>query len=170
MKQAALYRISLAASVLGLVASGVSFAFPTVPTEFLCFYFASCWLLWIACVFASVAKRALLLVAMWLAIDLSILVMFFSVTASAGDVGSSPGTELVWFVCYAPMILPCGFALIGFKDEIEAISSSFQALFSPVTGRIVFDWLQFSFVAAVQALVISLVAPSVQGLHKWWRH
>lgn len=166
MKQGMLYRISLFASVLGLLVAGVSFAFPPIPAGFLCFYFAACWLLWIVCAFVIATNRTLLLVAMWLAIDISVLVMFLSVTAAVGDVSGSTGTELVWFICYAPMFLPCGFALSPFVGDIDAVIKSLPAPFNPAVGRVVADWLQFSFVAAIQASVIALLVPCVQVLRK----
>jgi len=166
MKQATPYRFSFSTSVLGLLMAGASFAFPTVPVGLLCFYFAACWILWTVCSIKANENRMLLLVGMWVAIDVAVLVMFLSMTATVGDVRDSPGTELVWFICYAPMMLPGVLVSAPFTGDVDTAAKSLPPLFNPAVDRVIADWVQFSFVAAIQAFVVTLLVPSMQALRR----
>jgi hypothetical protein len=97
------YRLTVALSIFGLMLSTGSFAFPKLHAGLLCFYYGALWLLWTGCFFLSLEKKIMKLFCLWIIIDISILIMFFSVTASVGDVSRSKGTEIVWGIAYLPV-------------------------------------------------------------------
>jgi hypothetical protein len=98
-------------------------------------------------------------------LDLSILVMFLSITSSLGDVRHSQGTELVWLVCYFPVIIPTVFALARLLPSIEVATNVLEAWFGPF-GGILADWVLFSVTGAVQSLLIVLLARSILRMRR----
>lgn len=147
-------KLSFAAAGLGLVACSISFAVPAIPVGLLCFYFFACWLLWLVCVFASVKSQPVLVAGLWLLLNLDVLVMFLAISSSVGDVRSSQGTELVWFISYAPVVVPTAFAVHPAMPEAHRTLSAVSPPFSAVVA----DWLDFAYVALVQSLLIALIA------------
>ena len=151
-------RLALAASLLGLSTSCVSFLFPAFPSAILCFYFPLCWILWVISTFLGAGRNLGFLVITWNIINLSILVMFCSLIFSAGDVSNSQGTELIWFFSYLPVIIPIGFVLGPFIGALESSSKVFEMLFGHALGGIIGDWATFSVVAAVQSILLVICA------------
>jgi len=146
-------RVVLFAALAGLLASCVSFLFSSVPAGFLCFYFALCWFLWIISTLLGAGRNYGVLAITWNIINISILIMFLSVTASMGDTRHSQGTELVWFVSYLPMVLPVGLAFNP-TFIVTQITPRLEYWFGGVVGGEVSDWLQLSIIAVAQSLII----------------
>lgn len=92
----------------------------------------------------------------WSLINISILIMFLSITASLGDTRHSQGAELVWFVSYLPLLLPVGLAFNP-NFIVSYITPQLAYWLGGILGGDVSDWLQFSLIAFVQALLIILL-------------
>lgn len=151
-------RLTLFAALAGLTASCGSFLFPTLPVGLLSFYFAACWTLWILSTILGAGKMHGVLVAIWSIINVSILVMFLSITSSAGDVRGSQGTELIWAISYLPMLLPLGWTIAPSALTMTSLTVPLEAWLGASFGSVIGNWLGFAFVAAIQSLVIMLLA------------
>ena len=147
-------------SLLGLALTVLSFAFPQYPVGFLSFYFFILWLLWMGCVFIKFNKKTLKLILLWAIIDVSILIMFLSITSSVGDASQSQGTDLIWGLAYLPITFPTGVPIAYFSPTFLTTLASLSAFARPWLGKayvpVIADWLQFSIIAAIQLILILL--------------
>lgn len=170
MNESKLYRIALSAAVLGLVMALASFAFPKAPAGVLSFYFTICWSLWIACAVVRHRQSLWYLLGIWVSIDVAILVMFLSIDYSLGNINGAPGTDLVWAICYAPMLVPSGFLasslfqhpFFTIDPSIISADSSFYVIFT--------TWIDFSILASSQAIIITYLARYIRTLWSKRKH
>jgi len=146
----------------GFLCAAGSFLVPNIPAGLLCFYFFISWILWIGCALLNVPKHKIqLLVALWLLIDLSILLTFISVAKSLGDVGNSQGSEMVWGITYLPSILPAGLLIniFGISDShfLDFISIYCVNYFGKAYGHMIETWIGFSLISILQCTLIMLL-------------
>lgn len=135
LDEARTYQISILLTVFGLLASLVSFGFPSAPAGFLRLYFPVCWAAWIACTLMRFSHRKFRLAVLWILIDLAILMMSLSIASSLGNVENSQGAELVWLVCYFPIVLPVVFVgtiVAPFLHSVELVSKPLSESFGPI--------------------------------------
>lgn len=160
--QLSCFRVSTVASVVGLLLSIISLVLANRYREvfaWLIFYVPLMWLLWIACVFlmrsALCWKRLLLL---WLIIDLTILVLFFSLAYGENNWTRSQGIDVVVSVVYLPVAFPTLFLLYLLPHELHLTMASTMDYASRQLGvgigDIISIWLLLSVVAAIQSLLI----------------
>jgi hypothetical protein len=148
-----LFDVTLAMSLIGLAITLASFAFPRFIVGILCFYFGGLWILWTGCFFVKLKHKIMKLALLWAIIDVSILVMFLSITTTIGDVGQSQGTEIVWGIAYLPII----WTSIPFSRVLPSpsiVTDKVFALVQPWTGKayggVIADWFTFSLAASIQ--------------------
>jgi hypothetical protein len=163
----AFLKITLLLSIIGLLLSAVSFAFPKLPAGLLCVYFCGVWLLWHDCIFLRMKNKEVWLALLWVIIDVSILVTFLSVTSSVGDVRHSQGTEMVWGMAYLPVLLVWIAISYIFPNLLHSPEKAFhfaELWFGKAYGGVVADWLALSVVAASQLLFVLAV---LWGIKMW---
>ncbi len=160
-------RITLLLSVIGTILSLGSFAFPKLPVGTLCFYFGGLWVFWNGCIFIKIKNKIIWLTLLWAIIDVSILIMFLSVTSSVGDVRHSQGTEIVWGIAYLPIFLV--WIAVNYLHPYIWVSPEktfdfVESWFGKAYGGVIADWLAASIFAASQLL---LVIVTLWGFEMW---
>ena len=159
-------------SITGLILESAFALVPKFPVAVFCFYFFVCWILWYVAAWIEISKRAFLrLAALWMVIDLSILVCFLFVVHSLGDISNSQGTEIVWGIAYLPSILPVGFGLGFYENVIDFIDGQVvihvKAFLGPAFGSVVGDWLMFSLISFIQCCVVSYLMSVFHRASLW---
>ena len=151
-------RIGITVALVGLTASLASFLFPSIPAGALSFYFPLAWVAWIASAFAGSPNCAKRLLILWVLVDVSILLMFLSITTTNGDVQNDKGTEIAWLLSYMPVVIPTGIAAAPLAKAIETAVKAKTEWFGPTYCGVVAAWVSISFVAAMQSILIMFVA------------
>lgn len=155
-------RITTLLSIIGFILSLISFAFPNLLGRALSFYFGGLWLLWNGCIFIRINKKKTWLTFLWAIIDVSILMMFFSV-ASVVNVHSQ-GTGIAWRIAYLPVWTVINYLSPKFWLSFEETFGFVVSWFGNMYGAVIAEWLAFSTVAATQLLLVLAV---LWGIKMW---
>jgi hypothetical protein len=152
--QTSILKAAFACALIGIVVSLASFAMPSFPVAVLCFFFCFCWVFWLVCAVAYPINNGIRLTAIWAVINLGILAMFISVTATNGDVMTTMGNDVVWLITYFPVIIPSGLAFAFFPHGIEGAINTSTNWLAPAYRATLSAWLTMSFIGIFQSLLI----------------
>ncbi len=152
-------------ALAGLATAFVGMVYMNITYIILSFYFAVCWLVWFACALLPGKRKAMHLLILWLLIDVAIFIQCLALEQSFGH-GPLSGAEYIWAISYAPVIFPAGFIYARvFYDAIHH-AQDLVLFLGPTLGRVLGDWLGFSFLAAAQSLLIVSGALTARNIYR----
>ena len=161
----------LLAAILGLVGAIASF-FSQSPhggmNILLVLWFPILWILWTVYALKgpTSTKPKYSVPLLWLLIDVGILLLMTAAWHSNRTLSQSPGTDLVVYVLFCPVITPLGLLLYWVDDLTVAVLSMLSVTdFAAGPGKAFGIWLSFSLIAAVQSYLIVAIC----NQFKAWR-
>ena len=138
--------------LLGFIALGLGFLYLSYPFAVLSPLYGGLWIGWYLVLLTGKREDALRLFALWVAIDLSILLLFACVWHQVGDYSNTNGSELPWFFAYFPVVIPV--SLLGsFFSEMSNVESYIR----PYCGFTLSSWIELSIYAAIQCFIAYFV-------------
>ena len=145
--------------LLGLIALGLGFLYLSYPFAVLSPLYGTLWIGWYLVLLTGDREDALRLFALWVAIDLSILLLFTCVWHQVGNYSNTIGSELPWAFAYFPAVIPI--ALVGsFLPDIFNIDSYLRPLF----GVTFSSWFEYSVYAAIQCVIACFVVIKIKRI------
>ena len=135
-------------AALVLLASLLSFLTPSLPAGVLSVAFFALWLMWILCVFWK-GVRVFEVLRLWLVIDVAILFMFLSMSASLGDILNLRDVEAVIGTAYLPMVFPAYYVITLVPTEaLHEFDTLMRGAYLSAIGA----WIQLSLLAVIQGV------------------
>lgn len=167
--QVKIYPFSVILALAGLFLSGIGMLGKGNNIHlfsYLLFYMPILWVLWNICVFTIKGRWYFFkIIALWLAIDLSILFLYIMLANDVPNWGKSRGIEVVMAVTYLPAIIPFGFVVNVVPSSADTILLKFSNILihiaGPSVGEALTIWLEMSIVAALQSSCLI-------GIVRWW--
>ncbi|OUS28645.1 hypothetical protein A9Q99_11570 [Gammaproteobacteria bacterium 45_16_T64] len=154
-----IYWLAFFASLIGLLASGLSFLFSEQSKSyfaFLYFYIPLLWMIWIGCSFKMRHERRLYaLVFLWMIINFIPLITLTSFSIGDSDFYNSKGLDFTILVIYAPVILPLVFLFKAPPEWVPDIAGWIG--YSEYYGALSI-WLEASVLVIVQSFFIVLIS------------